>query len=577
MMPRPTHVRLAAGLVLLLLAAPAAAGSDSDTLAALLPCDVVMTFHAPTIRGLDDALAAACELAGEPVRDHAVLMDMISSPALDALTDRLDPDGPLCLALGTPNPFGGGAQTVTAVFRTDLSPEETEAALAGLAADPSLSGRVGAGGLVAVSTDPDYVPCGGMADLVADLPADDLSLRMDLAAIVAALRPMVEYGLGAMAATAAQPADPGADPPVAPPLTPAQAEALGEAVHGLMDSLDRLDVGLDVSGDEARLHVDLDVIADSPLEPGPQPAFDRALRLTRLLPRGADQIQAGCGDYSAAMDMMMEFERTVLTAESADGGPSPELLTRWLDAYAEAKALLFVPHAFVLNYGPEAMGLVGVLAPPDAAAAAAWLVETLDTLPLDELGVTLTRRPDIEFDGLETWSWILDLDGMDVATFLTPPPGPGVATPPTGLVRVPNPGPGEILSRLPSHLTFARHGDRLLFAFDDSDAAFVALAAAARRGGGHDDARIAAVAREAGSVCTDVSVSDLAPYLRVLASMAPAGAGDLSDVLPEDATLDVTAVCTVSETGYGSVLMMDREEMRLLGRVFKALEAADSE
>ena len=116
-----------------------------------------------------------------------------------------------------------------------------------------------------------------------------VTARFDLEMILGDFGPMVEVGLTNMPMGSAD-----SDTSV--------TAAMFDMTRTIMASSLRLDLALRIEGETLTLHSGYAVTPGSPLDPGPQPSFEDALQLTRLLPAGGNIIQ------TMAMDQTRQFE-----------------------------------------------------------------------------------------------------------------------------------------------------------------------------------------------------------------------------------------------------------------------------
>ncbi len=553
-------------LLILLLAVvagrPAHAGLD-PALAALLPEDARIVVAAPSLAGVDAAVAQLVERLGLPTcKSDPISHFFEASP--EGLLGAADPQAPLAVALGLPPLGTDAAYTHTAVFRTTLAPAELETALAAL--DPAgPAGHVGPDGWVIVTTDPGYAPGHGDAALLADPPPGDAFVRIDIGGLLGDYGPMIAMGLGALEAAAAAPRD-GEDAAAGPQVSPEQIKTMRTFAEALIASLLRFDMGLGIRRDEAVLVTRLDVAPDSPLTPGPQPDFARARHLTRYLDHDADLTSVGAMDMARLLEVYLPFIRSTLRNDAADAGAGAREMAAWLERYYEIVGGFDDPYASVVEFDEAGIRMLGLAESDDAAAQAERMAGLLDDLPDGSGGLSLERVRVRPLAGVNPLVWSLAVTSDADADPLGYGKGMAQATPWGNLD--PRLAPGLI----PAYISMAVRGDLLLFACGDAPDALGDLLSRLDADDGHEDTRIDCVARRGVAGTRQVVIGDLAPYLAWIAALLPEDAPDLAAALDPDQSLRLLLSSSTSDTRYTSYTELDMEVLDAVGRMLGMLD-----
>jgi len=553
--------------LLLLGVSPGGAGSTADggPLAAMLPGGAEIVVYVPSLAGFDAAAAEISAALDRPAFRHGDLFVQLMDGRAGTLFEHADASGPLAVAIELPDMATGRPQVVTAVFRTALSSDGLAERVDTLAAATPYAYAIGDKGFVAVSTAPDRAPGSGLPALFMRMPEDNLSVRLDLAAILDAYGPMMELGLAAIPVSDRPGDDTSAvGDPTDPRFTSGQVAGLRKILRGLVDAAVRFDMSFDVVGPELVVTSDLIVAAGSPLEAAPGRDISRALDLSRRLPPGATFTYVGAGDFSGLLDLASDYYRESLMASAETSGAGEALAAEWFDTYLEVIALLFEPYAANIAFSDESWTYVAVLESDDAAATAAWLAGRLDALPAEVLGLDLERQPARSISGVEVHGWDVAVSDADGAGLLFG----GMSGEPgrtTGPYR-----PADLLAHMPSTLRIG-HRDGLLFcSIGGSTEDFAALLEADGRA---PDERLASMARCGGDDSLSLIVGDLAPYLAWIASLLPeAGSASVRDAVPAG-PIGVRSLVTAGGTCYGSRSVVALDGLKALGSFIGTLGA----
>jgi hypothetical protein len=241
------------------------------------------------------------ELAGEVQRIvKAFDAEAATRADLNALVEKgisgfhqhFDSSGSFVLAVALPQ--GGPATPTFTVIGPAADPKaKVEEILApmGMAA-----GQI-RNGFLAVSSDPTYAPSAQRSSILDDMPAGDLSVRVDLEQLVQTLGPMLKAVVGMGMAGAA------ADTTRNFPLGPQQQSDVISVLSDILDSAKTLDLAVDYRGSTLVLHSRFETLEGSTLAPGPQPAIADGIELARLLPPDAKLVSATAMNLDSVLDL----------------------------------------------------------------------------------------------------------------------------------------------------------------------------------------------------------------------------------------------------------------------------------
>jgi len=407
-------LRLAAGLgLILLLCAPTlfAAGGPAELptdLQELLPADPAVLV---TISSFDDFQARWNELAAAfPDEDEEEVPDLSAMIAenLPRFEEIVDPARPLALALDLTPVMMGQDPLLTWVVPLKKSFTDRE----DLGLDTANSSSVVQGDYAAIHSAPGYLPGGAKPALAGDMVPGVVSSALDLAGLMQTYGPFVEMGLASIPVGVAE-TDTLPDGQVveSPGMTREEADALKGMIRALMTSVDRFDLGFGGEGNLMRLNTRLSVLPDSPLSPGPQPDFARALAMTGMLPAGGDFLMAIAMDMTRQFDVFKDFYVLNLEREAEKLGPETGAkYAAWFRDYLEAYGIWAKPLAASYRFGEDGMIAHAIMESADAAGDAARIAGIVEGLSEVGMGMTLTPLPDAEVGGVTVKSWSIAFD-----------------------------------------------------------------------------------------------------------------------------------------------------------------------
>ncbi len=472
----------------------------------LMPADPAFIFAVTSVNDLDQQWQLIEEMLDDGSADGETidLIDMFREQ-IPHFDEYADPDGPLAVVMGLPDMMGGAEPNVIFIvpIREDFTDREN---LGNERVDILFEGNY-----LAISGAPGYAPADGIPELALNLSPGFVTVRLDLEMILATYGPMVEMGLAAMPMGPATPdtSETGEITPAAG-MTPGETAALGDMARAIMVSALRLDLALRVEGETLTLHSGFAVSADSPLDPGPQPSFEDALQLTRLLPSGGNIIQA------MAMDQTRQFEvfkgYYLASLERTVSGMPPEQATAyraWVENYVASMDLFANPLAASMKMSHEGMTANMVMDCTDAPATLERFAGLFDGLSAADIGVRLKKMPTGKVAGAEVRSWVVEYDEEKLAELGSDPMNPQMS----GAGRLQAEQMVAILRKVTPNVNMAIRGNYLILSADPNPAnlAHMIQMAGQRRGAANPE--VAAIAAKTGPACQQVIVGDLMAIL----------------------------------------------------------------
>jgi len=522
------------------------AGDDSALpadLLALLPADPVVVI---SLSCLDDwemrRQALADSTGGPPLLPGGALAEIdlaaIFAERLPAAAGVAATDRPLVLAVGLP------ASLTNQLDMVFVFPVAGDTEVGELADGETFRSQLAKGDYLALATSAAYVPADSVPAIARDRLPGLVSVAVDLEGVVAMYRPLVVMGLAAMAAMPPDEDGPARD------MTPEEAAALAEVMGDLMDSVRRQDLALDLDSEELDLAWRLDLIPGSPLDPGPQPDFARALALTGALPATAPLKMAAAMDQTRQVDVFSDY---YVAAMGKDLARLPEDLARgieeWFTGYLETYGYVNVPTASSAGIGPEGIDLTMILAAADPAGLREHFARQLTTLGNLGVGLTVTTVEDQDLAGVTVHGWHLDWDDAALANAVAQADSADVA--PTGgeLLQTMN-----LLRRLTPDLWLAEVGGLFVLTTTTDDAELAARLAAVQAPGGPDP-QLAALAKAGGEHTIEVFRGDVAQILAMVFEVMHDADPELTAEL-RSRPLAVTGVATLDgpRVGFGGTV-----------------------
>jgi len=527
----------------------------------LLPSDPVFIVAVSSVNDLERQWLAIREMLDEGNGEPTDLAPWISEE-LPQFAKYGDMDRPLAVAMDLPNLMGGEEPPITFIIPiSDSFGDQAKLELEEEGLTYFIQGRY-----LAFSMDPAYAPAAVVPDLALDLSPGFITSRLDLEAVVSAYRPMAEMSLDAMAN---QPAPPDTSETGAISqehgMEAQDAAAIGDMARSIMDSLRRLDLALQIEGETLTLHSGFSVFPDSPLDPGPQPSFEEALQLTRLLPTGGNIIQTMALDQTRQFEVFKDFYVVAMEKEIASLPPEQgEAYRAWFTSYLESIDLFVNPMAASIKMSEEGMSANLVMKCVDPAANLDRIAALFAGLTAADIGIGLKKMPTGKVTGVEVHSWTVKFDEEKLAEISNGPKSPQMS----GIGRLEADQMIGFLRKVTPNINMAARGEHLILSADKDPAnlAHMIQMSGQRRGAANPE--IAAVAAKAGPACQQAVTGDLMAILSWVTEWMEEMEGE-EIVTIENNPIPFSSSLTIDGPHYGGMWTMD---MRAVQRFVKAVE-----
>ena len=537
----------------------------------LMPADPAFIFAVTSVNDLDRQWRAIEEMLDDGTGDGE-RTDLIAlfSDQMPRFGEYADLDRPLAVTMGLPNLMGGEEPAFTFIVPLKERPRSSPE----LVIDREGVVYVKEGDYLALSTDLLFAPAAEPPALAQDLSPGFLTVRLDLELILATYGPMVEMGLAAIPTGPAVP-DTSATGEITPAagMTPAETAAMGDMARSIMDSARRFDLALGVEGETLTLHSGFSAFPGSPLDPGPQPSFEDALRLTRLLPAEGNIIQTMAMDQTRQFEVFKDFYLTSMAKEIAKMPPEQGAAYRaWFESYLASVDLFVNPLAVSLKMSDESVSANLVMECADAPADLERFAGLFDGLSAADIGIRLKKMPTGKVAGVEVRSWTVEYDTEKMAGLTSELTSPQLS------------GPGRLqteqmiafLRKVTPNVNMAVRGDYLIFSADSDPAnlAHMIQMAAQRRGAANP--KVAAVAAKAGPACQQVIVGDLMAVLAwVTELMEEIGEEEFATI--EGNPIPFTGAFTIDRDDFGADYGVDwTMDMPAVQRFVKAMQEMEA-
>ena len=520
-----------------------------DDILDLLPAKIDLLVATESLAALDDQLFFLLNDPGNPDTDiHDRMVTNLLAEALPVATDAIDRQRPLAMALRIPTLLVAKEPRIVLVLPVTGTPDTT-----GLKAETYFDTATRKGSYMAFTSDVAYQAGDTRSPLALDFPLKLVAMRTDLKQFITTLRPLAEMGLGGLVMGASMQADTSEDTPeTTEPDTPQsmmqnmsveQAQALADLIRSLMDSLDKMELGLDEIDGQLTANATLTVLPDSPLSPGPQPSFKEALELTRLLPHDQDLIQVSALSKVKQFGQFMEFYRLNMEQSVADLDPAAGQAFRdWYERYLDVVELTFQPYVATSNFDREGISGTSILATADPEAALADLSDVMDAYPDLGAGVTVDRAASIDLAGREVRTWQVNLDEQKLAETVTAA-GADQNDPVQSMTKL-------LRALVPTLYLYADDAHVVASAARNTDALAAVVRATGQRRAAVDP-RVARAAAEAGDHCQQIVLGDLSALIEWAAVFAmEIATSDLEIYWPEGTELPFVQTLCVDNTLY---------------------------
>lgn len=557
------------GLVLLLTASLVMAADPVELpkdLQELLPVDPAILFTCTSLEELDANWneiqeAFADEDAEEPFDLLAWMREDFEE--FDAAVAQ---DRPMAIALDMGPVMMGQEPYVTLVMplKADFADRES------LLEDDGETTTLIQGDYLAFHSGYGYQPAGVMPAIAQDMVPGVLNAVIDLEGLLLTYRPFVEMGLASIpVGIATTDTLPSGEVVVTDEgMTQEEADALAAMIRALMDSVDRMDMGVGAAAGKIRFDMQLTTLPGSPLSPGPQPDFAEALALSGLLPDGGDFLMAIAMDMTPQFDVFKDFYILNMQRESEkmgdDIGPK---YAAWFEDYLGMIDLWSKPLAGSYGFSTEGMVAHAAMASDDAQADADRLVALLEGMSDIGMGVTLTPLPGAEVEGVAVRSWTIAVD-PETMTGLG-----GTVTDPelSAMGRMQADQLAAMMKKIVPGFSVAVQGDHVLMSADDDPAAMAGMIAAAAKAGGDPKESLAKVAQAAGPGVQEVVTGDMMAILNWVSGFMEE-AGDEDWEVIKDNPIPFNGVYTIDGEKLGFAMNMDMPALKNLIRAFDEMD-----
>jgi hypothetical protein len=547
-------------LVLVSMAVPSLvlAGDLPDQLTRLLPEDAEIVLVVPSVDEVERIWAEVQALAAEFDPDEADEMPPFSE-ILSAIpapyNESLDRGRPLAMAAHLPDLMAG--QEVSYSFVVPVLPGDTD--WQGLGAMLQMPTVLHQDGYLLLSLLPEFTPGQGPVSLMKHLPAGAVQAALDMKKIWAKYGPMVEFGLG----MAAQPQQGPDGQPADPAMTQEETQALARMVSDFFSSTEALALGIDLMDGQAHLNESLVVQAGSALAPGPQPDFNAALELTRLLPRDADWSMAYAVDLKGLVEIYKDFYTISLTRNLGMAGGDPDFpMATFLEAYFQALDLTMAPTAMTVDMDHDRMAARSIIR-TDRAQEYLALQEQI----LGQMGETFQflvpeRRDGLKVEGMDVIAWDFTWDSAALAQM-------------AGAAEMPDEDAAEVLTAmtelyqqlLPGTRTVVKD-DLIFLCMDRDENALADMIKQSKQRRGAPNPDLVRLAKRAGPRCQAVFQGDMAPLMNMIFEIAEEfGDEDLPAL-----ELDPIPASYVLSVGDNTYTVSYQVGLRGLGKFIQAMD-----
>lgn len=343
--------------------------------------------------------------------DPEALSSVLASLAPDLLpvTDRARP---VVIMFNLGNPLAGEPIATTLALPLQEKARDPYF-LRQLVGDSKVAIR---GDYAAVSSDSTYVPGDqALSPLTTGLPDGSMALRLDLAQLISAARPLIEMALASTAQSYSV-ASADSTAPASAPMSPEQVRIMTAFLRDLLDAAQRLDVAVTLAEGHDRLSGTLAVSPGSLLDLGPQPDFGPAVALSRHLSPDLSIVHASAMDLTAYFDHVAPYQ-TVLLADASAGldDDHAAAYVQWLSDGTTLLQTWAVPLACGLDFRPDSLRAELLAVMPDPEGALESLVAHYARLSALDLGLDITEGPTEDIDGVRVRTFAQTVDQARLA------------------------------------------------------------------------------------------------------------------------------------------------------------------
>ncbi len=555
------------GCLTLLMAGLAWSAEDAfqfpEDMQKLWPADPAFIVAITSVNDLDRQWRTIEEMLNEGDGEPTDLIGMISEK-MPQFAQTVDLDRPLAMATGLPDFMSGGDPPLT--FIVPLSGALNDEARMELE-EEGLT-QVIQGDYLAFSLDPAYAPAAVVPDLAQGLNPGFITSRLDLEMVVAAYRPLAEMSMGAMTAPPAEP-DTTESGEIRPNrgMDQEEAVAIKNLAQAIMDSARRLDLALQIEEETLTLHSGFSVFPDSPLDPGPQPSFEDALQLTRLLPRGGNIIQAQALDQTRQFEVFRDFYVQSMEKGMAELPPDQaDAFRAWMNLYLDSVDLFNNPMAASVEMSDESMSANVVMECADAPGSLERIAGLFAGLSDADMGIKFKKMPTGKVAGVEVRSWTIQYDADKLAGLSADPTPSKMGAPHMEAEQM-----IAFLRKVTPNINMAVRGNHLIISADTNPANLAHMIQEAGQRRGAANPVVSAVAAKAGPAVQQVVTGDL---MAIIAWMTEW----MEEIEEEEYTaikgnpIPFSSSVTIDGASYGGQWTMDMPAVKRLVKAFQELE-----
>lgn len=564
----------AAALAMVFCLALALAGVAAPGLAAELPAQLLQFLPeradglvvVPSLEELDLAWSQVRSLTADLMDEGdepLPLLDDLLATIPEPYGEALDHTRPLAAAFTVPNPMSGqemGYWLVLPVLPSDAD-------FMGLAQIMGLPTALQKKGYLLLSSEEGFTGSAGPARLGGMLPEGVVRLSLDLQSLWAQFGPLMDFALAAASAPPPAAADStGAAPQ--PALTPEQTQATGQMVRDFFTSADVLAMAFDLRDDELLLIEEFSVLAGSPLDPPSQPDFDRALELTRLLPRDADLVTAYAMDLPGVMNMYKEYYTLSMaplfeSMGQAAGTPGEELLAPIMAAFDVA----LEPTALALGRQDDRLLVQYVTRSDRVQDILALQKQSMDLMSRSASFVQVSEVQGLKTEGTQVLGWDFAWDPAAFAA-MAQAQGPASAGDDENLAAI-----GAAFEKVMPGLRMATRDDLLFVSLGRDLDPLTAMIKESKQRRGAPHPQLAKLAKTAGPDCQALVYGDLAAMMGLVLEIVEEVSGEEVPAL-DLSPLPITEAVRVGHGKYG---VDYRIGLKGLVEFVQAVEALDEE
>jgi hypothetical protein len=490
----------------------------------LLPEGTVAVVYIPSLKTAEAAMQRiVTAAAGAEEAADVNFATLVKKPGLEAADLDLSRGGAVAVVLSK-EPGPPGATAIIPVR------DEKAAAAKVKAKNPEATVETG-GGWAAITKEGAYKRAGIPANLRAPLPAGDVIVRVDMAALVKAFGPMAFEQADAMVAKLKE--APGAE---------SAATMAASAIDGLKSAIDATtvcDIALRANG--TAVEVDVMLTFSDSSKAGSLQMFGRSdlARLASGLQDGAMVDIAASVDFAKAWPALSGlFESSLKIYPEKERA----VFTKMFDRVGGLMKSMGKGMAETMSFGAGGMAVTAAFETPDAAAHLKAMSDIYSTLDLKDTFIQISPVEDRTVDGtkVKSWKMTMDIDKL---------PGQGEIAQVKAVMEM-------MLGKGGLAFSAADLGNRVLFVMGGDDALKRALAASKA---GTPSALSKALAAAGSDTAVYVRI-DFAAMMGMVASMMKGQPGAQEMAPPSGDPVNLTMILNASPSQARFRLSADVEK-----------------